>query len=33
MKHSKLNVDEYIEQKGALDQFYLESIKQKMKLL
>ena len=33
LKHGSMSIEDHILQKSALDQFYLESIKQKMKLL
>ena len=33
LKQLNLSMSEHIENKGMLDQFYLQSIKQKMKLL
>jgi hypothetical protein len=33
LKHSNMTMEEYLHQKNALDHFYLESIKNKMKWL
>ena len=33
LKHANMSLEDHLEQKNALDNFYLESIKNKMKLL